>query len=267
MAAALQTEETSPPMPGRTEEVAGHELLIKEARRRHRRRVMVPFGIVLILAAGALATAVIVGDHPSRSPSGSTATTPRAAAGSGCAAGQLHVSLGDNLAGAGSCAFVIVFDNAGTVSCRLKGYARLVGVGPSGALVGSTRHSPATGATRVPVREATLSPGHAASVYVETAGIRSSTGTCVTYTALLVAPPGATHLTRVTLKWRPGQGPLTNGLSACGPLWEAPVVAGVPTFYSPSPSQPTGLPATTVAPRGPGSPTPGSTTTTPRTRS
>lgn len=173
-----------------------------------------PFGMLLLLVAatgaGAGTSAVIVRPSPLHS----------SAAAAACAPAQIAVSLGDDAAGAGERAFVVVFHNRRASSCRAFGSAGIEGV---------TRHGSTVPALRSPQGHFTFKPHGVASAVVHTDVVQANGETCVTYAAVLVEPPGITQWTRLRLRWKaPSQGPLTAGLThACVPLSIGRLEAGI----------------------------------------
>jgi len=148
-----------------------------------------------------------------------------------CAPGQLSISLGQNIAGAGHRAFVLFFVNISSSVCRLEGYPIVVGLNSRGRRVGITRHTPANGVLTAPVHSVRLRPDQTGSSLLQTIGVQLNGRTCVTYESLLVRAPNTRRFFRVPLKWTPGQGPATNGLGVCGTVFVDPVVAGVKRLF------------------------------------
>lgn len=140
-----------------------------------------------------------------------------------CLAHDVKVSLGDNAAGAGQRAFVLVFRNVGSSPCELTGYPMVVGLDASGSAVGSTVYSPESSTASIVV-----DVNSDASVNVATDAVPTNGSHCFTYSSVRVSLPGDASSTLVALRWNaPAQGPLSNGLDACQPLGVGPFVAGV----------------------------------------
>lgn len=132
------------------------------------------------------------------------------------------VSLGDNAAGAGHLAFVLLFRNQGSSSCEVESTPRVIGLDANGTTVGSVEY--ATGKrSRV-----TVMPGRVASSDIDSDDVETNGAVCLTYAALEVTPPGGTSTQVIELRWTMGQGPLLGpGLYVCAPLSVGPLVSGV----------------------------------------
>jgi Protein of unknown function (DUF4232) len=186
-----------------------------------------PFWIVLAIMVITSGTSSEVGLQSSSS----AASTRANVALSHCAPKQLSISLGQNLAGAGNRALVLLFQNSSSSICRLGGYPVVVGLDSRGRRVGTASHTPANDALSAPVHSVSLRPDQTGSSLLQTVGIQHNGATCFTYRSLLVRAPDTKRFFRIPLKWPVGEGPATNGLSVCGTVFVDPVVAGVKKLF------------------------------------
>lgn len=184
------------------------------------------------IVSTSLLIAVGIGLQTGVQADNSTAAATRADVRPGnCTANQLSVSLGQNLAGAGNRAFVLLFQNTSSSACRLMGYPTVDGLDASGRRVGATRHTTTNSPLDEPVRDVRMTSGQSASTLLQTRGIPVAGGSCVALESLLVRAPGTRRFFRVELKWVPDQGPATRGISACGTVFVDPVVGGVTSLF------------------------------------
>jgi hypothetical protein len=195
-------------------------------------RRCLPWLLLGVLAAGAAFGAGIgAAVAPENEGSNANSTSPAPADDSpgvkvaltSCTASQLSVMLGQNLAGAGNEALVILFENVGSSTCLLRGYPTVVGLDASGNWVGVSRHAPVDGGGAVKARSFELRPNQRGSSLLQTVGVQLNGAICVTYQAILVQTPNTIAYFRVRLKWPLGEGPLTDGLSVCGTVFVDPV--------------------------------------------
>ena len=123
-----QRFQTDRPVPG-DPITRAEELIIKEARRRHRRRVMFTVGVATLVIAG-LGTSVVVlaGHRASRSPASPLLARPGrpTPTDARCRGGDLQVVAVRGFFGMGQTLEVIGFRNAGRTSCTLHGYPLVV---------------------------------------------------------------------------------------------------------------------------------------------
>jgi hypothetical protein len=254
------------PVPG--DPVArAEELIIKEARRRHRRRMIAKAGVATLVIAG-LATGVLIlarhrssGTLSSPLPTRPGYLTPT---GSRCQSGQLKVTSLSGGFGMGQTDEVIGFLNVSKASCTLVGYPVVVALDAHGDHVATARpmldgiggiHSGATAPPTV-----TLEPGQSASATIEGDSHPSGSATsCPSYSSFLVTPPGWTRSINMS-SWRGNGSP--GPFPGCIPIAITPIVPGdsgaLPATQSPvqTPAASTGgsTPAT-VPSRGGSAPT------------
>jgi Protein of unknown function (DUF4232) len=117
------------PVPSGAVATRTEELIIKEARRRHRRRVLAIAGTITMLIAGVgIAVVNLVGHgSPATQPS-PLSTRPRQPPplpGTRCQNGQVSVTLLSAGAGAGQRDEVFGFSNVSKTSCTVTGYPLL----------------------------------------------------------------------------------------------------------------------------------------------
>jgi len=258
-----QRFETDRPVPG-DPITRAEELIIKEARRRHRRRVMLRTGVATLVIAG-LGTGVVVlaGHSASRSvtspllarPGRPTPTYAR------CQKGELQVVALRGLAGAGQRLEVIGFRNVSRASCTLHGYPLVVALGASGSPEATARPTLngyggglAPGVTALPT--VILEPRQSASATIGGEAIPSGAETsCPSYSSFLVTLPGSSRSVPVA-SWGGGEpGPFPG----CQSIVVTPIVPGASgTLHAsliPVPTPVTGIsgsaPTTTPTPGGP----------------
>lgn len=160
--------------------------------------------------AGSTPATASSGTAASRSPS-ATPTPSRSAGPSPCATHSLRVQTGAIGAGAGQRFLPLVFLNAGSTPCTLRGYPGVAGLNAAGQQVTQAAREPGTAVSTI-----TLVPGGAASTVVRAAAMPGGTSsTCPSdYAGLLVTPPGQTGSIRVSVS-----------LPACSGLSVRPVAA------------------------------------------
>ena len=258
-----QRFETDRPVPG-DPITRAEELIIKEARRRHRRRVMFRVGMATLVIAG-LGTGVVVlaGHRASRSatspllarPGRPTPTDAR------CQTGELQIVALRGLAGMGQRSEVMSFRNVSRASCTLHGYPLVVALGANGSPGATARPTLngygggiASGATGLP--SVILEPGQSASATIGGEGIPSGSETsCPSYASFLVTPPGSTRSIPVASWGGPAPGPFPG----CQSIIVTPIVPGasgsIPASLIPVPTSATSIsgsaPTTTPTPGGP----------------
>ena len=240
------------------------ELIIKEARRRHRRRVMFSVGVATLVIAG-LGTSVVVlaGHRASRSPASPLLARPGrpTPTDARCRGGDLQVVAVRGLFGMGQTLEVIGFRNASRTSCTLHGYPLVVALGAQGSPGTTARPTLngyggglAPGATALPT--VTLEPGQSASATIGGEAHPSGTETsCPSYASFLVTPPDSTHSVPVA-SW---VGPVPGPFPGCQSIVVTPIVPGasgtLPATLIPVPTQVTGISGsaqtTTPTPGGP----------------
>ena len=225
-----QRIETEPPVPG-DPITRAEELIIKEARRRHRRRIVFRVGVAtLVIAVVATGVIVFAGHRASRSatspllarPGRPTPTDAR------CQSGELQIVALRGLAGAGQRLEVIGFRNVSRASCTLHGYPLVVALGAQGSPGTTARPTLngyggglAPGATALPM--VTLEPGQSASATIGGEAHPSGTETsCPSYASFLVTPPGSTHSIPVASWGGPAPGPFPG----CQSIVITPIVPG-----------------------------------------
>jgi len=251
-ARGIRATEGRPDLASESTPPTSEDLLIREAKRRHRKRLfVVSFAVAAVTAGVVLAAVGISGNTPRPNPPVGSKGRDTAGGMQRCAPGQLSISLGDNFAGAGTRAFMIVFHNTSESSCQMEGYPRVVVLNAASSPAGVVIHAPLLPGNPIP-HTIRMSPGDAAHALVSTGGVELHGDRCVTWRSIRVAPPGATTTTRIALKWKPDQGPNQDGLTSCGRAYLDPLAAGVPSDYSPTPSliplAPGDLPSRTTVP-------------------
>jgi Protein of unknown function (DUF4232) len=220
-----------PPVPSSAVATRTEELIIKEARRRHRRRLLAIAGTITMLIAGVgIAVVNSVGHGSSATQPSPLSTRPRQPPpipGTRCQNGQLSVTLLSAGAGAGQRDEVFGFSNVSKTSCTVTGYPVVVALDAKGAE--SAAAEPLlegiggvhTGATAPPTF--TLKPGQSASATI--AGDNNPVGTansCPFYPSFLVTPPDQTQSVEVPARNGNGPGPFPG----CVPITVNPVVPG-----------------------------------------
>jgi hypothetical protein len=111
-------------------------LLIKEAKRRHRRRLSL-MAVVALACVGLAVAGVMLGSTPARLPAGKPKTAhlpgPASAAGATCSAAQLHATVAFNQTGTDLGA--IKFTNSSAEACSLSGQPEVFVVNGAGRRV------------------------------------------------------------------------------------------------------------------------------------
>jgi len=223
--------EIATPLPGSGAATGSEELIIKEARRRHRRRLWTRVGIATVVVAGVLTGLITLAGHGSSghlsSPLPQRPRQRHLISGSTCQNGQLKVSALSGGAGMGQTDEWVGFLNASKTSCTLKGYPAVVALDARGNPVATARPMPGgiggvtTGPTTPPA--VTLQPGQSASTTIDGSSEPvGATTSCTSYPAFLITPPGLTRSTRVAAwsGWEPGPFP------GCIAISVNPVVTG-----------------------------------------
>jgi hypothetical protein len=153
---------------------------------------------------------------PTRSPvttatrTGTAPAAPSAQAGiAACPGSALQVSAGRSEGAAGSVYLPILFRNAGSATCVLRGYPAVSAVGADGRVVARAVRAPG------PAGPVVLDRGRVASAVVRAADVPGDRPCAPDSAALLVTPPGGGTAVRVAVT-----------LPACGELSVRPVVAG-----------------------------------------
>lgn len=238
---------------------ANEELIIKEARQRHRRRLLAIAGIVAVVIAGIVFAAVnLVGDGSSQKRSSTNSTLsrpPQPIAAAECLNGQIKVTSLRGQAGAGNVDQVFGFVNTSKTSCTLTGYPSVAALDAQGTQVAQAEPllvgigGVHTGATTPPT--VTLKSGQTASAIIQGTEVPRGTATsCPSYPAFLVTPPNETQPVMVTAVSGYGPGPFPG----CGPIMINPVVPGItgslPVSHGPTqiPLPPPGSPVQTTLP-------------------
>jgi hypothetical protein len=192
------------------------ELIIKEARQRHRRRVLVAVGIVVLVGIGILIAVLTLKSHGTTSPHSSTASVvrpdPLPTGTTVCQTGQLQVSSLGGGAGAGNVDQVFGFVNTGRAACSLTGYPKVAALDAEGQEVAVAEQQLTgiggikTGASTPPV--VTLKPGQTASAILS--GTDIPIGNAVVcpsgYPVFIVTPPDVTQGVKVNAVDGPGPG-------------------------------------------------------------
>ena len=241
---------------------ASEELIIKEARQRHRRRLLAITGIAVVVAGGGVVSAIALARHGSPTRTSSTVATspgkPKPVGSGHCQNGQVSVISLSGDSGAGNALEVFGFVNSSKASCTLTGYPRVVALNASGQVASTAKQALSwnaggvqNGSTTPPM--VSLAPGQTASATVQ--GLNIPTGAATScppvYRQFLVTPPATSQSVRLTA----GAGPNLGEFPARSGLVVTPIVPGtsgiVQSLYEP----PQGSPQ----PPGPSSP---STTTT-----
>jgi Protein of unknown function (DUF4232) len=237
-------------------------MIIKEARRRHRRRILAIAGTILTVIAGVVVAVVnLSGPGSSTKQSSPLATRPNQLppiAGPRCQNGQLKVTSLSGGAGAGQRDEVFGFSNVSKTSCTVTGYPVVVALDAQGGDIRAAEPvldgigGVHTGATTPPT--VTLKPGQSASATM--GGDNNPVGTsasCPFYPSFVVAPPDQTQSVKVPARSGYGLGPFPG----CVPITISPVVPGTsgalpaapPAVRNPIGSA-DGRPAATIPPRG-----------------
>lgn len=249
-----------PTAPDRALVAAPEELIIKEARQRHRRRLLAVAGIVVVvLAIGATVFALVrhgssTSVVPSVTPHSGRPASPSS---DSCRDGQITVTSRGGLAGAGSAFQTLGFVNSSKTSCTLTGYPTVVAFNGTGGDIAKHALNGWDAASGVSIPPTVnLAPGQMATAEVTASDIYvGSDYPCPQpYSKLLVTPPGSSQSVAVTAQTVPG----SVGLPACRGLIVLPLVPGdtaqppttsmtFPPGGPPLPPQPSGnFPATTV---------------------
>jgi len=219
------------PVPG--DPVArAEELIIKEARQRHRRRLVAITGIVVVAIAGmAIAVLSLVGHGPTPKPVSTLPTfsrQPQPTAAAMCQNGQVNVTSLSSGAGTGNVYQVLGFVNVSRSSCTLTGYPQVAALDAHGDQVALGEPLPpgpespwVTGVTTPP--SVTLKPGQTASAIIQGTEVPvAGATTCPSYPTFLVTPPNQTE--SITVPSRQGSGP--GAFPGCSPIKVNPVVPG-----------------------------------------
>jgi len=206
------------------------ELIIKEARRRHRRRVATRAGVVALTIVGlAIGVAVLVGHRSSgtRPPPSLARPGHLEATATRCQSGQLKITSLRGGSGLGQTEEVIGFLNESRAACTLVGYPVVVALDAHGAPAATAQPALSwfggdhAGPTTPPT--VTLRPGQTASATIEGESHPTGSATsCPSYPSFRVTPPGGTVSVTVSSwsGWSPGPFP------GCQPIAITPVVPG-----------------------------------------
>jgi hypothetical protein len=229
---------------------AHEELIIREARQRHRRRLLVLAGIVAIMVVGAVMTAIELGGYGSSSHESSpnpTHVSPplQITTLSRCHSGQINVTTITGGAGAGQRSQELGFENVGRSACTLVGYPTVVALNAAGVQVATASPTSVNGGN--PQRLVTLKPGQKATATLWGAGHNGNDSPCGPgYASFLVIPPNMTQPVKVGAMdgWEPGDFPSCGGVSVDSVV---PDIV-VPVLPRPTPANPgfSNSPSTTV---------------------
>ena len=220
-----QRTEIDRPAPGDAPARA-EELIIKEARRRHRLRLLSTAGIATAVIVGVAIGVVILAGHRSSGRMASPLPTDPGhltPSGSRCQSGQLKVTSLFDGAGMGQVTDMLEFQNVSEASCTLVGFPTVLGLDASGNPVATaqpTLNTIDTGATAPPT--VTLGSGKSASatIWGRDGWPSDPPISCPSYSAFLVTPPGWTRSVNVP-SWVGGElGPFP----ACQTFSITPVV-------------------------------------------
>jgi hypothetical protein len=247
------------------------ELIIREARRRHRWRLVARTGIATMVVAGVtVGVVVLVGHRSPGSLSPPFATHPGApgTAASRCQTAQLQVAPVAGGIGMGQTEEVIGFRNVGKAACTLVGYPSVVALDAEGHPAATAQPTSSgvgggtTGATAPPT--VTLRPGQTASAAIDGESHPTGSATsCPSYPTFLVTPPGGISSVNVP-SW---SGYAPGPFPGCRPLAVTAVVPGrsghLPATLSPVRSA---VPSVSGSP-GATIPAPGASTSTTSTTS
>jgi hypothetical protein len=229
----------------------GEELIIKEARRRHRHRVLAVAGTVALAAVAVFITVLSLADRGSPPDHSSTAPTvsprPRTGVAAACRSDQLLVSSLGGGAGAGSVDQVFGFTNISASACTVSGYPRIAALNAEGREVAVAEQQLSgaggvqSGTTILPV--VTLNPRQISSAMLSGTDIPAGEATACPsgYPAFLVTPPGGTQPVRVAAVdgWSSGSFPGCSTVIRVYPI--VPGTAGqLQTPVAPPASDPSG---------------------------
>lgn len=243
--------------PGRSGRTASEELIIKEARRRHRRRLLTISGIAVVGVAASLVAAVSLTGH-GQSPRKSykrppiyrqPASPPEPTIAAACVPSNLSVSVFNTGPGAGSWDLAVAFRNTGASTCTLVGYPQLQMIGTSGQPIPTTSTDATPGELAPPVRPyrvtngaqpVALRPGKEASFTIGAGdgnGAYTPLPNCPATASFQISLPGA----------RPGSSPIlatvppftgnpqhpwiaypTSDAESCGAILVSVIAAGGP---------------------------------------
>lgn len=225
-------------MPQRTERtpsarsVPNEELIIKEARRRHRQRMLAIAGIVVLVMAGlAIAASAMVGQSSSNGQPSPVSTRPSRLPVTmpiKCRNGQLEVSSsGSRGLGMNHWIDTLVFMNVSNTACNVSGYPVVVALDAQGHKVATAEPGPDSlsgpppGITAPPT--VTVKPGRSVSATVQGTSVPIGTATsCLYFPSFLVTPPGQTQAVLVTLTNRT----LDYAFPGCSPIVVSPILDG-----------------------------------------
>ena len=219
---------------------AHEELIIREARQRHRRRLLALAGIVAIVVTGAVMTVVGLAGHGSSTQESfpnpthfipSQEPTPL----SKCHSGQINVTTITGGAGAGQRSQVLGFENVGRSACTLAGYPAVVALNAGGIQVATASPNSMNGGN--PQRLVTLKPAQKARATLWGGGHNGSDTSCGPgYAAFLVDPPNMTQSVTVAAMDGFGLGEFPN----CIGVSVDPIVPDivVPVLPIPTPEGP-----------------------------
>jgi len=258
-------------MPERTESapsalvVPNEELIIKEARRRHRQRVLVTGGAIMLVMAGlVIAALAVAGQWPSGGQPSRASTRPDrlpATTAIKCQDGQLEVSS-SGWRGVGMFHVIdtLVFTNVSKTACNVSGYPVVVALDAQGHNVAPAEPvsdgllALPPGITAPPT--VTVKPGQSVSATVEggdnPVGLATS---CTDYPSFLVTPPDQSQAAKVTLMVIDTTRHVAP-FPGCLPIGVSPIVDGIDGIVSPGVRSRTpvrsfpGKPTSTIPTRG-----------------
>jgi len=222
--------------------VPSEELIIKEARRRHRQRVLAVGGATVLVMAGlAFAALAIAGQWPSgRQPARASTRPDRLPATTAirCQDGQLDVSsAGWRGTGTFHVIDTLVFTNVSETACNVSGYPVVVALDAQGHRVATAElgpeslSAPTPGITALPT--VTVKPGQSVSATVQGGDNPVGTATsCTDYPSFLVTPPDQSQAVTVTLMVIDTTRHVAP-FPGCWPIVVSPVVDGTYGIVSP----------------------------------
>jgi len=198
---------------------AHEELIIREARQRHRRRLLAIAGIVAIVVMGAVMAAIDLGGYGSSSHESSPNPThlsppQQPMLSTRCHSGQINVTTITGGAGAGQRSQELGFENVGRSACMLTGYPAVVALNAAGVQVATASPTSMNGSH--PQRLVRLNPGQRATATLWGDAHNGSDSPCGPgYASFLVVPPNMTQPVKVGAMdgWEPGDFPSCGGVS------------------------------------------------------
>lgn len=170
--------------------------------------------------AGSATTTAADATTTGTAPSSTAASAKAALNPRDCGNADLRVAAGRTDAAMGHVGLVLLFRNAASTPCHLRGYPGVAGLDGSGRQIAQAART-ASGylgglSSGGAAASVTLAPGGTASALVEATDVPTgSAASCPSYAALLVIPPNETASTRLAVN-----------LPGCSGLQVHPVVAG-----------------------------------------